>query len=72
MIQRKQPSALFVPFRRRTFTNSLSRRHLSHDLPLPIDECGDEFVDDFAARSAPPTADANLYKLNRGFSGIFH
>ncbi|XP_059488287.1 ATP-binding cassette sub-family C member Sur [Neocloeon triangulifer] len=62
------PSSVFVPFRRRTFTNSLSRRHLSHDFPLPIDECGDEFVDDFsAARSAPPTADASS-RLGRGFS----
>ncbi|CAB3372321.1 Hypothetical predicted protein [Cloeon dipterum] len=63
------PSSIFIPFRRRTFTNSLSRRHLSHDFPLPIDECGDEFVDEFSTRSsAPPTADTISSKLGRGFS----
>ncbi|XP_067013510.2 ATP-binding cassette sub-family C member Sur, partial [Anabrus simplex] len=33
----------FIPFRKRQGTFSGSR-HLTHDLPLPIDECEDEFV----------------------------
>lgn len=33
----------FVPFRKRLGAYN-SSRHLTHDLPLPIDECDNEFV----------------------------